>query len=551
MDGHVLVVGGVGTGKSSCIAIPTLRAWKKSLFAIDIKGELHRHTHEHRKHKNIKIFNPLKKDSYGYNPFFSLYTSDNPSQEARAIAQAIIPLPSDTKEPFWIRAAQNIFTAAILHYSLQDYTFIETVKKVQRTPPKELIAELCSSIDPKARYFVNSMADMAEKTLSSVMTELSNSIVYFVTDPHLEYALSRDKIITPDDLEFGDDIYIQIPEHLLAQWETLLTLIVNQFLSKFEQRPEKDADEENDADPILFLLDELPRLGKISSIVNGLATLRSKKISICLIVQSLAQLDDIYGETKRKVISDTCSYKAILGATDADTQEYFSRLAGTYDRLMVSHGTSKGAFSFINQGSSVNTQEQEQRIVRPHEFGMLLDIILFTPFPMPYDNETKKSKIKSRARSKEKVKAVGETAIYKYGFSIIDRMIDEVLAGMGGARKAATPQFAPFCRVARRPYYAEMNDSANMVTESDAGNLRLRWSRLPAIPWLILFAILGALCWLVLKGVSIITKQDTLIGAFEKALDEFFNSDDSDKWFVLITIISWIALIFLIIRLIF
>ena len=41
LDGHVLVVGGVGSGKSSCVAIPTLKAWNQRIFAIDIKGELY------------------------------------------------------------------------------------------------------------------------------------------------------------------------------------------------------------------------------------------------------------------------------------------------------------------------------------------------------------------------------------------------------------------------------------------------------------------------------------------------------------------------------
>ena len=40
IDGHVLVVGTPGSGKSSCIAIPTLQHWKNAVFAVDIKGEL-------------------------------------------------------------------------------------------------------------------------------------------------------------------------------------------------------------------------------------------------------------------------------------------------------------------------------------------------------------------------------------------------------------------------------------------------------------------------------------------------------------------------------
>jgi type IV secretory pathway TraG/TraD family ATPase VirD4 len=57
VDGHVLVVGGVGSGKSSCVVIPTLRAWNSGVFAIDIKGELYEKCHEYR--PNIKVFNLL------------------------------------------------------------------------------------------------------------------------------------------------------------------------------------------------------------------------------------------------------------------------------------------------------------------------------------------------------------------------------------------------------------------------------------------------------------------------------------------------------------
>jgi len=204
------------------------------------------------------------------------------------------------------------------------------------------------------------------------MSELSKNIVPFITDKSLVSALSREKNITPDDLEFGNDVFIQIPEHLLRQWKNLLTLMVSQFLTHFEQR------EEENASPILFLLDEFPRLGKINIILDGLATLRSKKICMCLIIQSLAQLDVIYGQNERKVIADTCSYKAILGATDADTQEYFSRLVGTYDKIVINQGENFNPLG-IGRGRSTNTAEVEKRIIKPEEFGQLEDILLLTP----------------------------------------------------------------------------------------------------------------------------------------------------------------------------
>jgi type IV secretion system protein VirD4 len=261
---------------------------------------------------------------------------------------------------------------------------------------------------------------MEDKTLSSIMSELSRNIVPFVTDNHLISALSRQNNITPDDLEYGTDVFINIPEHLLRQWRNLLTLIVQQFLAHFEQRPE------GNARPILFLLDEFPRLGKISVLLDGLATLRSKKISICLIIQSLAQLDAIYGQNERKIIADTCGFKAVLGANDADTQEYFSRLAGTFDKTMISRSSS-GNLMAMGKGSSISTQEQEKRIIPPHEFGMLADLVLFTPFPMPLEKPQ----------------------------SINQQTDNEFWLELFGGEKPANTINAPFCRVAKLPYYIE------------------------------------------------------------------------------------------------
>ena len=384
-DGHILVVGGVGSGKSSCIAIPTLRAWQSRVFAIDIKGELYKNTRKYR--KTIKVFNPQNANSYGYDPYLLLKTKKfNQAQEARAIAQAIIPLPPEIKDPFWIDSAQNILTGAILHY-YTNLSFINTLKEIQSHSPRELISIIAKSPDEKARLCVGNFVGMDDKTLSGIFSEMSRSIVTLVTDDDIVSALSREKIISPVDLECGQDIYIQIPEYLLSQWKNLLTLIVNQFLTVFERRLERNTT------PILFLLDEFPRLGKIPAIMDGLATLRSKRISICTIIQSLAQLDMIYGHDERKVIADTCAYKAILNATDAETQEYFSKLVDTYDKIRVANNINYDPYIGLPTGTSEHTSTEEKRIIKPSEFATLRDIVLLSPYgyyrvdKMPYYEE--------------------------------------------------------------------------------------------------------------------------------------------------------------------
>ena len=372
LDGHILGVGGVGSGKSSCLAIPTLRAWNERVFAIDIKGELY----EKSKHKRpaAKVFNPLSDSSPGYNPYYLLARSRNPAQDAREIALAIMPTPKDVKDPFWIEGAQNIFTGAILHFYNAGYSFIDTVTAIQTTPIEQLIGEIHQSETIEARIYVNQLVGIDIKTLAGVATELANKIMIFATDPDIKACFSKSHTISPDDLERGEDIFLNIPEHLIDQWKGILTLIVNQFMKHFERRPDQEGS------PILFLLDEAPRLGKVEAIVSGLATLRSKRIVVCLLIQSLAQLDMIYGQETRKVIADVCAYKAILNATDADTQEYFSRLVGTYDKQKKSQNANFEQYTGMGRGTGESKTTEEKRIIKPEQFATLPDIVLLNPF---------------------------------------------------------------------------------------------------------------------------------------------------------------------------
>jgi len=370
-DGHILVIGGAGSGKSSCIAIPTIRAWRQRVFAIDIKGELTAKTKYSR--PMLKVFNPLDPDSYGFDPFFLLSRSHNLVEDVREIVFAIIARPPDIKDPFWIEGARNILTGAMLHYYHLGYSFSEIMGLVQARPVMDLVMEVGESETQVARLFVNQFSGMDIKTLTGIYAELSNHIMVFATDPAIKGCLTREKNITPYDLERGFDIFLQIPEDRLEQWRPLTTTIVNQFIKHFERRPD------GQAAPILFYLAEFPRLGKVEA-VNGLATLRSKKIIFCLEIQSLAQLDALYGLAQRKVITDNCSYKAILNAADQETQEYFSRLVGTYDRARISKGQSfDGGDTDILRASSLNESTEAARIIKPEEFATLKDIVLLTP----------------------------------------------------------------------------------------------------------------------------------------------------------------------------
>jgi len=382
MSGHVLVCGTPGSGKSSCIAIPTLRNWAGTVFAVDIKGELHANAKTYR--KRIKVFDPKDKTCpYYYDPYVFLKTSTNPAQEARAIAEAILPLQHDAKEPFWIECAQLILTGAILHYYDSKETFIGTLMKIQRQDPAALINILAKSSNDDAVLHACTFVKMEGKTLAGVSAEITRAVTAIVADKELVAALSHSagkSVISPSDLEYGHDVYLKIPEYLLRQWKHLVTLIINQFITFFEKRLEGF-----DNRPILFLLDEFPRLGKIPAVHDALATLRSKNVTVCIIIQSLAQLKLIYGHDAQEAIADMCAFKAVLGVSDRNTQKYFSDLVGTYEKMRRSQSENFDPYVGASTGHGKNySYDNDKPIIKPEEFAYLKEIILLYPLPLNF-----------------------------------------------------------------------------------------------------------------------------------------------------------------------
>lgn len=372
-DGHILIIGGAGSGKTAAIAIPTLMSWKERLFAIDIKGELYEKTKKARNTEQIKVFNPTDRNTYGYDPYFMLKKSDDISSEARQLAMSVCPLPADVKDPFWIKGAQNMLTGFIVYLFGQGLNFTESMRIIKSQPVKQLVGQIMSDTDHKAIVEISQFDGMDDKTLSGVFSELSNHITVFATNDDLQRALSGEGCcITPQDLEDGYDIFCCIPEHKLEEWKDLLGMMCNQFLKTFERRGE------GKKTPILFLIDEFPRLGKIETISNGLATLRSKKIHIALIVQSKSQLNAIYGKDIAEVIADNCSYKAILKASEPNTQEWCSKLVGTYDKKKVSSSYNADVMG-VGKGQGMSSSTEEKRIIKPEEFAYLTDVVCVFP----------------------------------------------------------------------------------------------------------------------------------------------------------------------------
>ena len=119
-------------------------------------------------------------------------------------------------------------------------------------------------------------------------------------------------------------------------------------------------------------------MGKLEAILPAVTTLRSKGVTLCPVIQSLAQLDAIYGRDERRIILDNCQFKLVFGAGDPDTQAELSELVGK--RTYLTHGITE-QYNRRGELTGYSRQISETRdwLIQPHEWATIKDGVLVSP----------------------------------------------------------------------------------------------------------------------------------------------------------------------------
>lgn len=359
-SGHVLVVGGTGKGKSQCATIPTLLNWQGASLVVDIKRELYAYTHNVQEKKGkVIVFDP-EQNGDRYNPILECATVDG----CQFLARTLVPTPPKA-DPFWTGNAQNILSAACFEGYKNGQTLPQIAERILTTDSAKLVEELCSSKYREVILLCSAVKGTPEKTLGGIFTELKGKLITIATDPNLREALSGSDW-TPDTLEEGATIYLRVSERQMETYKQVWSLIVVQILRYLSGRPEQQDP------PVLLLLDELARMGKVEGYAESLPTLRSKNVTIVSAIQSLAQLDSLYGDDVRRIILDCKSYKLVLSASDPETQKFFSDLAGKDEKKK------KGSSWGLGHASVTENYQWEERF-RPENFAIMEKPIYYPP----------------------------------------------------------------------------------------------------------------------------------------------------------------------------
>lgn len=375
-DAHYLILGGAGSGKSSGIIIPTLLCNPdSSSFILDIKGELSEKAVK-AGDERIRIFNPQDRGQWGYDPFFNLTDSSTEQEQfevMQSISFSLITLPADIKDPFWKNSARNMLTGLFLyHYRQGRHDMAAIVDEILGRPIADSVSDAMENAKTASicyKYLVQ-FSNMSEETISGIFAELANALAIFATDADIRYALSvNPRRVNPQMLEDGYSIFLVIREDKLSAYYNLLQLIINQTLAELEKRPE-------DARPVIFMIDELPRIlsaGKIERLLDASRTLRSRRVRLVLVTQSLEALEIAFCENEAVDLLSNCSYKIILDSSSSKSQKLVCDWAGTYKERKQS----------VSGQRQRTTSYEDKDILRPSDL-MTLDrsgeLILISPY---------------------------------------------------------------------------------------------------------------------------------------------------------------------------
>ncbi len=344
--GALVTIAPPGSGKSQCHVIPNLLQWKAPAVVLDVKGEIYAKTSKWRAENVGPVFRFAPTDpshSHHYNPL--AFVSDKPDevwQESRFLAEMFL-VPSggaSNENSFWDTSAKALITAAVAYICRmlprKERNMSRLLDIIHGGKAlKEAIAamDLASDVRPLMRAGV-SLAEMEPRTKANVLSTVQTSFQAWEDVP-IERVTDRCDW-SPLDLRKSSGaghptVYICLKPHEIDAYISILRVFIAQHIRMLTSVELTELDRSKVL-PILFLLDELPRLGKMPPVASAIEIGASYGLRVWMFAQSLGQLQEAYPNADGMISS--CAVRVYLNPSGADgLAEKLSKELGSVTNL--------------------------------------------------------------------------------------------------------------------------------------------------------------------------------------------------------------------------
>jgi len=296
-EGSVITIAPPGSGKTQCHVFPTLLTWRGPAVVLDVKGEIYAGTSKWRSENvgPVYKFSPLDPSAtHGYNPLTAIRSDpDYLWEDSRFLADMML-VPTGSKDPFWENRARDVLTAAIAKVCLNPdpakRSLAEVIDVFHGVGWDQFIRSLQMAVDIRSMTRAGtSLGEMERKTRDGVLQTGLASLSAWDGD-RIERA-TRKSDWSPLDLRSGKNptIYICLKPNEVESYISVLRVFIAQHIRMLTSvlPPRGTA-------PILFLLDELPRLRQMPPVEEALEIGRQYGIKLWMFTQSLGQLENAY-----------------------------------------------------------------------------------------------------------------------------------------------------------------------------------------------------------------------------------------------------------------
>ena len=339
---NVLVVGGSGSGKTRFWLKPNLLQCHSSYVVTDPKGTIVLECGQAmlKNGYKVKVLNPINfKKSMHYNPFSYVHSEKD-------ILKLVTTLMTNTKgegsggDPFWEKSERLLLTALIayLHYEapVEEQNFATLLEMLNTMQVLEDDEEYQNPVDllfeELAKKKPNSFAGRQYKLYKLAAGKTAKSIL-----------ISCGARLAPFDIQELRDLtmYDELQLDTLGDKKTALFLIMSDtdstfnflismvYTQLFNLLCDKADDVYGGKLPVHVrcLIDECANIGQIPNLEKLVATIRSREISACLVLQARSQLKAIYKDNADTIVGNMDS-QIFLGGSEPTTLKDLSEMLG-------------------------------------------------------------------------------------------------------------------------------------------------------------------------------------------------------------------------------
>ena len=353
---NVLVVGGSGSGKTRFFIKPNLMQLHSSYVVTDPKGSIAVECGKLmlRNGYKVKIFNSINfKKSHHYNPFAYIHSEKD-------ILKLVTTLIANTKgdgksgDDFWQKAETLLYTALIgyIHYEApeEEQNFATLIEFINAMEVREDDETFENNVDlafkELAQREPNHFAVRQYKKYKLAAGKTAKSINISCGARLAPFDIQELREITMyDELELdtiGDrkTAMFLIMSDTDSTFNFLISMIYSQL---FNLLCEKADDVYGGRLPVHVrcLIDECANIGQIPNLEKLMATIRSREISACLVLQAQSQLKALYKDNADTIIGN-CDSSIFLGGKEPGTLKELNQALGKETIDTFNTGESRG-----------------------------------------------------------------------------------------------------------------------------------------------------------------------------------------------------------------